>query len=155
MKSIIKITTILFFALSLSSCSNDNTEDLNDNQLIDNNQSIDKIMSEITKLGNENEKAVAFQIVLENGKFTKKNVKIVDDIKFINDFENGYNGTSNQLIQDTMQINCETEDGTITTYCDGDDGGCVGGAIRNCLDSGGCATVCGARITYIPKKIKL
>ena len=54
---------------------------------------------------------------------------------------------------DNYVVTCTWGDGTSTTTNCGESASCAGAATWKCLDEGGCARVCNARIRYTPGKI--
>ncbi len=127
---------ILLLAIFIVSCSKETISETN---------SIDTIIDEISEIATNENKVITYEILSEKDGYSFEKVNLETSKKFITNFE--YNFSAARY----SYVTIECSDGTTTT-CNADDGGCVGAAVRDCLDAGGCATVCRATVTYFPKK---
>ena len=145
MKNILKsIFVLLTISLMVTSC-NDNAFEESSKE-----SSMDKILSDISEISNKENKVVTFNVTLSNGEFIKKNIIVMNYSEFVKGFASGFNSGNEYSNSKVAKVIVTCSDGTETT-CAGDDGGCVGSAVKACLDSGECAEVCNARLVYIPK----
>ena len=111
---------------------------------------IDQVLEQVTKLGDESKKIVTFNIEVSKDMYILSNVVLVDESDFINSFAEGFDKESYNTMKRKISIDCVKANGSVTsTLCGYNDGACVGTAIRKCLDSGGCAEVCSTG-RYIP-----
>ena len=148
MKTIFKLLTnaVLSTMLFLFSCSKNNSIE-NSNPSIG---SIESVVSEMQKLANTENKAVYAEIVLDND-----NLYSASKIEFISNYDlefyKGFNNISSKL-NGGGDIVVSCSDGTVS-LCEAGFGQirCVGQAIKNCLDKGGCAEVCNAEMVVEPE----
>lgn len=145
MKTIFKLGTsaVLCTTLFLYSCS----ENGNDENIDFSIESIESIVNEMQTLANTKDKTVYADIILdENNRFIASNIEILSE------FEKGFaEGFSGKKMSESITVSCS--DGN-DTHCEGSGLSlyrCIGNAIKDCLDAGGCAEVCAAGMTVEPK----
>lgn len=143
---IITSFSILLICIVFISCSNNNE----DKTEVTSEKSMETILKDISKIAESEGKIVTFNVSYNNGQFTKSNVQIIKNSQFVNDFANTFNKGETELERKRVTITCSN--GTNIT-CNSNDGACVGHAVKACLDAGGCAEVCNANLTYIPKNL--
>ena len=119
---------------------------------------INQILEKITELGDTEGNIVTFEIRrFEDDKeqFILRNVVVEKDTEFLTSFMKGYDQKSFDLMRGKVTITCMLADGNAAqTSCGRKDGACIGKAVSECIDAGGCATVCSAKGTYIPENLK-
>lgn len=145
MKTIFKLGTsaVLCTTLFLYSCS----ENGNDENIDFSIESIESIVNEMQTLANTIDKTVYANIILdENNRFIASNIEILYE------FEIGFaEGFSGKKMSESITVSYS--DGN-DTHCEGSGLSlyrCIGNAIKDCLDAGGCAEVCSAGMTVEPK----
>lgn len=113
---------------------------------------INDVFAEIKSLGDSQGKIITFDIKNLTNKNYQKHFKVVQNSKKVMDFTLGFD-SSQKDPEDNYTVTCTWGDGkTEVTEC-GSDVGCAGQATWDCLDLGGCAAICNARITYVPATI--
>lgn len=130
------------------SCSQ--TEETNNNDF--NQTDIEKMLVEMKRLAESKGKMVTFEMKNFKKKDYKQHFEVIENSERILAFALG---TENQLKKDeeNFTVTCTWGNGEVeVTECHSLS--CAGQATWDCLDEGGCATVCGAKITYIPYSIK-
>ncbi|MEP0266081.1 hypothetical protein [Dokdonia sp.] len=158
-----KLSARLLFILSLIlffSCSEKETVvdgELSQSKIIQNDVSkstIEGIISEMKNLGDSQEKIIVFEtknIISDN---PSEHFKILNVSKKAYIFSTG---SSKAFLgpDDNYTVTCSYSDGeTVVTEC-GNDVACAGSATWECTENGGCATICNAKITYIPASYKI
>lgn len=138
LKSAVLCTTLFLF-----SCSENRKAEYSDFSV----ESIESIVNEMQKLANTKNKTVYADITLdENNRF------IASKIETLSEFEKGFaEGFSGKKMSESITVSCS--DGN-DTHCEGKGISlyrCIGGAINDCLDGGGCAEVCSAGIAVEPE----
>ena len=137
MKTLLKFAFALFLSLSFVSCSNEDSEQPNEEL-----SSIENILIEMKAMATEENKVVKFDVTYVDGLYKSEVTGLVDVFEY--QFQNGY---SNRM---SGGVTVECSDGT-TTNCSGEnEGACVGAAIKACLDAGECANVCPASLSMAP-----
>lgn len=133
--------TVLYVTLSLFSC-NENIENSDFSV-----NSIESIVNEMQRVANTENKTVYADITLdENNRF------IAGKIEILSEFEKGFaEGFSGKRMSESITVSCS--DGN-DTHCEGSGFSlyrCIGNAINDCLDGGGCAEVCSAGMVVEPE----
>ena len=154
---------MILFILSLTlfiSCSEKETivnGEFLQSQTIQNDISkntIENIISQMKNLGDSEEKIIVFETKNITSNKPSEHFKILDISKKAYMFASGSSKTFLAPDED-YTVTCTYSDGeTVVTEC-GNDVACAGSATWECTESGGCATICNAKITYIPASYKL
>ncbi len=134
---------MLFLGLALISC--------NENETIENADfsvaSIKAIVTEMQNLANAENKIVYASITLD-----KNNRFMANHIQTLSASEKGFiEGFSGKKMKESITVSCS---GGTDTHCEGRGLSlyrCIGSAIKDCLDGGGCAEVCSAEMTVAPE----
>lgn len=150
MKNLAKIILVVFLMAFMSSCTKTEEEDISGITQLEINNAIDQMKS----LGDQKGKIVYFNV----GNLLKEDYQnyfeVVEDSKKVLDFSSG-SDTSLQRAGDNYTVTCSWGNGeSEVTEC-GSNVGCAGKATWECLENGGCATICNAKIMYIPSNITL
>lgn len=159
------ICVVLFGILCFVSCRSSNedenieTESLTKKHIeIDGitltQEKIEAVISEIKSLGDSQGKIIVFRVENILKKDYQKYFQVIKDSKKVLIFSAGSNNYSKTGSGDNYTVTCNLPDGQTTVTECGEDVGCAGHATWECLEHGGCATICNAKITYIPSKIK-
>lgn len=112
------------------------------------------LILEMKLLGDQNESIIVFETKNIMSSNPLEHFKILDISKKAYLFNSG-NSKAFFGPDDDYTVTCSYSDGeTVVTEC-GNDVLCAGNATWDCTESGGCATVCNAKITYIPASYKL
>lgn len=83
-----------------------------------------------------------------NDHFAWSEIKVSDSKDFLIEFSKGY--LAGVKKDNKVTVTCTFEDGTSDSVeCNSEDGVCIGGAVSGCLNSGGCASVCRGKLTYV------
>ena len=138
------LTCITLFGIILvSSCQSDEEQQ----NLNPSNDSIEIIIDELQELANTKGRTVIANIIIKNDRFSIAEVNIMS--QFDKNFYEGFKQISSKL-SGAIIVSCS--DGTMTV-CESGFGQirCVGQAIKNCLDKGGCAEVCSAEMVVEPE----
>jgi hypothetical protein len=126
------------------SCSDN--EDINKSDIT--SQSIKKVLNEMKSLGDNENKVVTFELKNILKKDYKEHFKLINYSQKVLAFAAGTNRET--IKKDNYTVTCTWGDGsTKVTEC-GANVGCAGQATWDCLENGGCATICNAKITYKP-----
>lgn len=147
MKSLLKNTTIFLFALLVFSCSQeeDNLTSLK-NQSLKFETFFERVSSMNLKTSNENIIYIDYEWNAKN-----KTIKYLNSIEKEPDFfilESEKN-VAQRIAADEYQVSCDNGDSSWDEGCDGK--WSCGKLIAKCLDEGGCATICQARMAYVPQ----
>lgn len=117
---------------------------------------IENLLEKVTELAEKNQNVVNFEIGYDKSQdlYALSNLKVENDDYLIG-FIKGYVGsTTFEEMKGKIHITCVLANGDwAETSCSGGRAGasCVASAVSNCLNAGGCATVCSAKAFYIPK----
>ncbi|WP_204343855.1 hypothetical protein [Psychroserpens algicola] len=137
-------------AFSFTSCDSSDSakETLSEEQI---KLRIDNILSEIKAIGNESGKIVKYKF---------ENLKKDDYMSYFDVLENSEkiiaftNGTNPQAREegDNYKVTCTYGDGEVVVTECGENVGCAGQATYDCLEGGGCATICNnkAELSFTP-----
>ena len=112
-------------------------------------QKIEKILLEMKALGDSKGKVIVFNLK----DLEKENYSKYFEIKPYTEKIYAFNHPDSEPNTDNYTVTCTWSDGSQTTTECGADARCAGAATWDCLDNGGCATVCNARISYKPTKL--
>lgn len=115
---------------------------------------IENIISEMKDLGDSQEKIIVFETKNILSPNPSEYFKILNVSKKAYIFSTG---SSKVFLgpDDNYTVTCSYSDGeTVVTEC-GNDVACAGSATWECTENGGCATICNAKITYIPASYKI
>lgn len=157
----IKISMILFFSLSLFSCSKEDGSVSNESENVvvakSREASLQGVLNELRALANFEGKRVAFDLEYsEDGIYSSSNIRLIEN-DFAGDFEVAMFTQSDQpLPPGTVTVSCDTgSESPTVTYCppDSNQGSCVGTATINCLNKNGCATSCKVPAIIAPDHI--
>lgn len=144
MKSIFKLITSISFFMTVAFISCQDGEEFQNTDA--SFESIEAIVLEMKKIANTKNKAVYADITLD-----KKNRFVAKKIEVLSEFEKGFaEGFSGKKLKESITVSCS--DGT-DTHCEGSGFSlyrCIGGAIKDCFDGGGCAEVCSAGMKVEP-----
>ncbi|WP_299212554.1 hypothetical protein [uncultured Dokdonia sp.] len=143
-KFLFSIASIVLFLVSCSS----EEEVINESSNLTLNTAIEEIINQSQDINQPVDFEISF---LDDGMVRLSEANKLED-SFVSDFSKGFSSVStNKSSQRTVTVCC-TVDGEDQgcTECGDNDGGCVGSAIRKCLDDDGCAEVCNQRIRYMP-----
>lgn len=152
MKTILNqnLKTLYFVRLILLSVSCSEKDDANTNEI--NQVDIEKVLTEMKNLGESEGKIIVFEM---------KNLKEKDYAKYFEVIENSEKvlafascqGINKRGPGDNFTVTCTWGNGeSEVTEC-GESVSCAGQATWDCLENGGCATICNAKITFTPANI--
>jgi len=144
------IIMLLFLSVGLfTSCTQDQAEELPEDY-----NSLELIVTEIGKQAQQEGKIITFDLVVDGNSFRKENVQVIQDSKFVLGFMEGYDGKPHTR-GNSVDITCMYPDGSeTTTTCSVNNSICIGDAVSTCLNGGGCAILCLISITYFPNDLK-
>ncbi|MAQ76575.1 MAG: hypothetical protein CL613_09610 [Aquimarina sp.] len=154
LKTLKHTTTICLSLLFINfySCTKEETETSVDETAITQKQ-IEKVYEEIKSLGDSQGKIVTFELSNLSDPDYQQHFKVLENSKKILDFNAGADTSKLLGPGDNYVVTCIFGNGeTETTEC-GESAACAGAATWKCLDEGGCARVCNARVRYTPGKI--
>jgi len=151
MKKSFFISAFALIAFFIISCSKEKDVHNNVNEV--NQKKIETILNQIKSLGDSQGKIVVFKLENASKKDYQEYFEIIENSKDVLEFTLGFDSKLQEDKQATMTVTCtwgngETEETVCTNLA------CAGQATWDCLENGGCATVCNTRIVYIPSKIK-
>lgn len=155
MKKGLYLILLVFF---LSSCTNNNNEEVNIDDKIESDVSVNKkqiedILTQMKSLGNSQGKIIVFELENIIKEDYKKYFKIIQNSKKVLDFASGSDSSLMQK-KDNYTVTCNWGNGeSEVTEC-GESVACAGSATWDCLENGGCATICNGKITFVPANIK-
>lgn len=142
----LKMMMLISIVLFMGSCSDETTSnDGNNFQSASREaETLENILARMKAMAVEERKIITFDLGLEDGIYNVSNIRFLEG--FEEEFAFAYSSAGG------VQVDCTVGETTTSTNCpDGPgQGSCVGTAVRNCLDSGGCATVCRAQIAMAP-----
>ncbi|WP_306353274.1 hypothetical protein [Flavobacterium sp. '19STA2R22 D10 B1'] len=141
------IALISLLSIIVISCDSNN----GDNAVKTDQNSMRAILAEVSKLAETKKKLVTFDVHIEDGKFVMTNLKVMENVKYINDSTPFKDGKNNTLHRSHYIITCSN--GGPAVQCDKKDTTCVQNAIAACSDAGGCTQICKTSIMYIPENI--
>lgn len=142
----LKFIYLLCFSVLLFGCS-ENEEDIITDEI--QQKDIENILSDMKKVGDAEGKIVVFEMKNFDKKDYAKSFELIENTEKVLAFASGSNDISKSP-GDDYKVTCTYGNGeTEVTEC-GEDVGCAGAATWKCLDSGGCATICNAVLTYTP-----
>ncbi len=112
---------------------------------------IDDLSKKVVDHAITNKKIVTFNADYSRSDdmYILSNVKLETETEWINGFSQGWDPKAFEAERRNIVITCTTNRNTTQTNCGSNDGGCVGSAIKRCLDGGGCAGACSAG-RYVP-----
>ena len=142
----ISILSSLVIIILFSSCQSQD-ENLHDNT---EQSKIELLLNKMKEIGDTKGKIVKFNF--EN--FNKENYLNLIEVSSHSREVFMFNNPKIDPIEDNYTVTCYWGDGTETVTECGNDVRCAGSATWDCLDNGGCARVCNARITYVPSNLK-
>ncbi len=150
---------LLLVIIVSSSCSQE--ESNKPTEQIITNLEFNQKLTHIEQQGETTGKMVFFTYnILESGKYNiikegELNKKLSWETGFAIGFSKNKN-TNFSKKSKTVEVACFSSEGTLisNTSCGSGDGGCLGSAIKSCLDKGGCAVVCSeaVMIAYLPNE---
>ena len=117
-----------------------------------NQKMIETILVEMKTLGDAQGKIIEFDVKNISKKDYRNHFEILKNSKKILDFASG---SSEKRKEDNYTVTCTWGNGTTKVTECGSNVGCAGQATWDCLENGGCATICNAKITYTPAIIKV
>jgi hypothetical protein len=145
MKNYLKIMYVLCFSMLFIACSQEEENSTNEIQQKD----IESILLDMKKVGDAEGKIVVFKLEnFEKGNYIK-NFELIENTKKVMAFAQGSNDLSKSP-GDNYTVTCTWGNGDTKVSECGEDVGCAGAATWDCIDNGGCATICNAVITYTP-----
>lgn len=136
---------LLCISISIISCSNTRDVDKSDVTIKD----IEKVLENMKSLGDSEGKIVSFELKNIIKEDYKKHFNLIENSKKILDFATG-TIKKRTLQEDNYTVTCTWGDGTTKVTKCGANVGCAGQATWDCLENGGCTTICNAKITYKP-----
>ncbi|QHI36469.1 hypothetical protein IMCC3317_18320 [Kordia antarctica] len=140
-----KIMYLVCLLVLTVACSD--TEETNSNNIQE--ATIEKILQDMKKVGDAKGKIVVFEMKNYKGQDYKEHFELIENSTKVLAFATGLKNNSKSP-GDNYTVTCTWGDGDTTVTECGESAGCAGQATWDCLENGGCATVCNAKITYTP-----
>ena len=145
----VKVLYLLCLIAFLTSCSE--KEHANSNEISE--AEITNILTEMKSLGDSQGKIIKFEMKNLKEKNYSKYFDVVDNSDKVMAFAKGQDFQKNGGPGDNYTVTCTWGSGEpVVTEC-GESVSCAGQATWDCLENGGCATICNAVITYVPGNI--
>lgn len=136
----------------LSSCTNNEEVSIDSNSKIQEN--INSVLAEMKSLGDSQGKIIVYEVKNISKKDYQKYFEVIKNSKKVLDFALGSDSNQRKGPGDNYTVTCTWGNGETTVTECGESTSCAGQATWDCLENGGCATICNAKITYTPSKIK-
>ncbi len=147
------VYSLTFVLFSFISCQENTSKELTNKNTLD-KKALAHIIKEMKIKADLSGKIVEFSLEYLKENTPEKHIKLkknTDDIIAFASAAKDY-----KYVGNSYMVYCSYTDGTVTTTNCGGDAGCAGAATWDCLDSGGCASICGqTKITYHPLVIDL
>lgn len=127
MKNLVKIALVFVLSVSFFACSNEDTEQVN-NEF----SSVENVLAKMKAVATEKNKVVKFKITYQDGTYQSEITSLIDPFEY--QFEKGYNKqSSGNIIESTngIKINCSNSN---NNYC-------IEDAIKKCLNNERSATI--------------
>lgn len=138
---------IYFICLLVLTVACSDTEETTSNEIQE--ATIEKILQDMKEVGDARGKIVVFEMKNYNGQDYKKHFELIENSTKVLAFATGLKN-NNTSPGDNYTVTCTWGDGETTVTECGENVGCAGEATWDCLNNGGCATICNAKITYTP-----
>lgn len=144
-KKYLKHIVTICFTLILISCTDSANSDLEKEK----SQKIEKLLLEMKTLGDAKGKVVVFKLENLDKEDYSELIEVVPYTKKVYTF----NHPDVEPNTDNYTVTCNWGDGSQTITECGSDAACAGSATWNCVENGGCATICNAKIMYKPSNL--
>ena len=154
-KKVFKLLCLLLFAVWITSCTQEQDKATVENSNSVTKKNVEDVLAQMKSLGDAQGKIIVFEVENISKEDYKKYFEVIKNSKKVMDFASGTDSSSRKAPEDNYTVTCTWGNGeTMVTEC-GENVGCAGAATWDCLENGGCATICNARITYTPANIKV
>lgn len=144
----IKIILILLMIISVSCTKAEETSNHDFSQT-----DIEKMLVDMKRLAESKGKIVTFEMKNFKKKDYTQHFEVIENSSKVLAFASGSDSNWNKK-EDNYTVTCTWGNGDVETTECGNSPGCAGQATWDCLEEGGCATICNAKITYTPSNIK-
>lgn len=146
MNKILKITFVLFLSLTFFACSEDDNLNSLENQSLQYETFFKKVSSMNLKISQENVIYIDYKWDANKKTIEYLNSEEKEPDFFILESEKSLN--TRRMAAD-YQVSCDNGADSWDKSCDGK--WSCGRLIADCLDQGGCATICQQRMVYVPQ----
>ncbi|MEM6718643.1 MAG: hypothetical protein AAF611_04995 [Bacteroidota bacterium] len=143
----LKCVYLLCFSMLLFGCS-ENEEDTFTEEI--QQKDIEKVLADMKKVGDAEGKIVVFKMKDFDKHTYAKNFKLIENSRKVIAFATGSRDFSKLSLSGNYQVTCTYGNGEVEVTDCGEDEVCAGIATWECVDNGGCATICNAVIMYTP-----